>query len=143
MRLVFSPRSGRVALTAATAIVIIALGAGPAAATTAWTVTPGGKFTGTAGTTKLKDITNGNALACTQSSISGALKAGSGLNGAGASGIARVAYTDSAHTLKLLPAGGNLHFSNVSGCNDLFDNGDSAAYTATYTITPAQVITSP
>jgi hypothetical protein len=62
---------------------------------------------------------------------------------AGASGIARVTYIDSAHTLKLLPAGGNLHFSNVSGCKHLFHNGDSAAYIATYTITPAQVITSP
>jgi hypothetical protein len=39
---------------------------------------------------------------------------------AGASGIARVTYIDSAHTLELLPAGGNLHFSNVSGCKHLF-----------------------
>jgi hypothetical protein len=61
MRLVTPLRPGRVAFSATTAILAVALGAGPAAAAT-WTVAPGGPFTGHAGTTKLEDTTDGNSL---------------------------------------------------------------------------------
>ena len=61
MRLVTALRPGRIALSITTAIMTVVLGAGPAAAAT-WTVAPGGPFTGHAGTTKLKDTTDGHSL---------------------------------------------------------------------------------
>jgi hypothetical protein len=51
-------------------------------------------------------------------------------------------YTDSTGQLKLL-ATGNLHFYDVSGCLGIFNSGDSATLSATYTVTPKQAITSP
>jgi hypothetical protein len=208
MRLVTVLRPGRIALSITTAIMTVALGAGPAAAAT-WTVHPGGPFTGHAGTTKLKDITDGSSLNCTGSVLSGTFKAGTGLSGTGIGsitgggkftdctgpiptvytitlrglpwhvsvtsdqngvvhgtishieitasfpachftidgtaagafdGIAQFAYSNSAHTLKLLPTGTNLHFYKVSGCAGLVHGADSAAYLATYTLSPGQTI---
>src|SRR5262249_39754808 len=171
------------------------------------------QFTGHAGTTKLKDTTDGNSLTCSNSALRGVFKAGNGLSGtsigsitsggkftgcsgplpfpvsvtfrglpwhisvsadrsgvvhgpishieiavalpggcrfpldgtaAGAfDGAERFAYTDPTHTLKLVPAGGNLHFCKVGNCAHLVYNGNSAAYAANYTLTPAQAITSP
>jgi hypothetical protein len=60
-----------------------------------------------------------------------------------ADGVVRAAYTDSAGSLRFLAAGGNLHFWHVKGCAPLLNSGDPAAFTARYTITPRQVITSP
>ena len=56
-------------------------------------------------------------------------------------GIAQFSYSDSAHTLKLLPAGTNLHFYKVSKCAGVVHSGDSAAYLASYTLSPGQTIT--
>jgi hypothetical protein len=199
------------------AILTVALGAGPATAAvtrtvTTWTVTPGGPFTGHAGTTKLTDITDGTSLNCTGSVLSGTFKSGTGLSGTGIGsitgggkftgcsgpiplvytitlrglpwhvsvtydqngvvhgtishieitaafpacrftidgtaagafdGIARFAYSNSAHTLRLLPTGTNLHYYRVSGCAGLVNSGDSAAYLASYTLRPGQTITGP
>jgi hypothetical protein len=87
MRLVTALRPGRIAFSATTAILTVALGAGPAAATTTWTVAPGGLFTGHAGTTKLEDTTDGNSLNCTSSQVSGRFKSGTGLSGTGIGSI--------------------------------------------------------
>ena len=200
------------------AILTVALGAGPAAAATTqtvttWTVTPGGPFTGHAGTTRLKDTTNGNSLSCAHSVLSGRFKPGTGLSGTGIGsitgggkftgcagpfpfsvsitlrglpwrisvtadhsgvvhgtishieiiavlpvgcrftldgtaagafdGTAQFNYSNSAHTLTLLPAGTNLHFYEVSKCAGVVTSGDSAAYLARYPLSPGQTITAP
>jgi hypothetical protein len=215
MRLVTSLRltSPRPALAAAAAILTVGLGAGPVGAATTWTVTPGGRFTSHAGTTKLKDTANGNSLNCAGSSLSGRFKSGSGQSGAdigsvtsggrftGCTGplpfpysitlrglpwhisvasdhsdvvhgtishieitaslpagclftldgtaagafdcMAQFTYSNSAHTLKLLPTGTNLHFYKVSKCAGIVHSGDSAAYLASYTLSPGQTITGP
>jgi hypothetical protein len=58
-------------------------------------------------------------------------------------GIVQFSYSNSAHTLKLLAAGTNLHYYNVSGCAGLVNNADSAAYVASYTLSPGQTINGP
>jgi len=218
MRLLTALRPRQVALNATAAMLAVALGAGPAATAatrtvTTWTVTPGGSFSGHAGTTKLKDTANGNSLNCTSSALAGRFKPGTGLSGAGIGsitgggkftdclgplpfavsitlqglpwhisvtadhsgvvhgtishieitaslpagcrftldgtaagafdGTAQFSYSDSAHTLKLLPAGTNLHFYKVSKCAGVVHSGDSAAYLASYTLSPGQTITGP
>jgi hypothetical protein len=51
-------------------------------------------------------------------------------------------YTNSTHVLKV--SGGNLHIWNVSaGCLGLINNSDGSSFVGSYTITPAQTITSP
>ncbi len=211
MRLVTPLWPGRIALGATTAVLAVALGAGPAAAAT-WTVAPGGLFTGQAGTTKLEDTTDGNSLNCTGSHLSGRFKPGTGLSGTGIGsitsggkfsdclgplalaysitlrglpwhisvtgdhngvvhgtishieitaslpacrftidgtaakafdGIVPFAYSNSAHVLKLLPVGTNLHYYQVTGCAGLVSTGDSAAYLASYALSPGQTITGP
>jgi hypothetical protein len=52
-------------------------------------------------------------------------------------------YTNSTAKMNILTTGGNLHFYNVSGCLGLFRNGDSVTFSASYTLSPAQTITSP
>ena len=42
-----------------------------------------------------------------------------------------------------LTTGGNLHVFNVSGCAGLINSGDATTFSGTYTVTPAQTITSP
>jgi hypothetical protein len=57
-------------------------------------------------------------------------------------GTVKAEYTDSTH--KLVTSGGTLHFWNVSaGCLGLENDGDHMTISATYTVTPAQAITSP
>jgi hypothetical protein len=211
MRVATSPRRGRLAFAAAATAAVLAatLGAGSAAAAVTWTVTPGGRVTGKAGTTTLKDTTDGNSLTCTSSELSGRrFKTGSGLPGAGlgsitsgtftgcgplpvtvtlrglpwrinaasyhdgvargaighiditvslagcsfvidgtaagaSDGVAPLIYTDTSHTLTLVPTGTNLHLYRVDGCAGLVHDGDRAAYLASYTVSPAQTITSP
>jgi len=58
-------------------------------------------------------------------------------------GKVKVTYTNSTHKLKVLPTGGTLHVFNVSGCAGLINSGDATTFTGTYTVTPAQTITSP
>jgi hypothetical protein len=68
------------------------------------------------------------------------------IDGTGAAtddGQVTFSYTDSTGQLKLLTTGGNLHFYDVAGCLGLFENGDPATLSATYTVTPKQAITSP
>ena len=70
-----------VTATGAAAALTVTLGIAPSFATTTratWTITPGGKVTGTAGTTTLKDTKTGTVLTCTSSSTSATLKSGSG-----------------------------------------------------------------
>jgi hypothetical protein len=93
-----SPRPGRAVLTAAVALLAVVLGAGPAASSTTWTVTPGGQFTGNAGTTTLKDTTTGSAITCARSSLAGMLKGGSGLRGAGIGSITSGGFTSCSTT---------------------------------------------
>jgi hypothetical protein len=58
-------------------------------------------------------------------------------------GMVPFAYSNSADTLKLLPAGRNLHYYKVSGCAGLVSTGDSAAYLASYALSPGQTIIGP
>jgi len=50
-------------------------------------------------------------------------------------------YTNSSGILK--GSGGNLHIFGVNGCFGLIANGDASTFSASYTITPKQTITSP
>lgn len=58
-------------------------------------------------------------------------------------GIVTFTYTDSTGHLKLLTSGGNLHFYNVTGCAGQINSGDPATLSATFPLSPKQVITSP
>jgi len=60
-----------------------------------------------------------------------------------AKGKVKVTYTNSTHKLKVLAGGGTLHIFNVSGCAGLLSSGDATQFVGTYTVTPAQTITSP
>ena len=66
-----------------------------------------------------------------------------GTNGTTADGVVSAAYADGTGSLKFRSAGGNLHFWHVRGCAPLLNSGDPATFTAVYTISPRQVITSP
>ena len=68
------------------------------------------------------------------------------VDGTGASknnGKVAVTYTNSTHKLKVLTTGGNLHIYKVSGCLGLINSGDPSTFSAAYTITPGQTVTSP
>jgi hypothetical protein len=58
-------------------------------------------------------------------------------------GKVKVTYTNSTHKLKVLATGGTLHVFNVAGCAGLINSGDATTFVGTYTVTPAQTITSP
>jgi len=62
---------------------------------------------------------------------------------AGSTGKVKVTYTNSTHKLKVLASGGNLHVFNVVGCAGLINSGDATQFSGTYTVSPAQTITSP
>ena len=67
-----------------------------------------------------------------------------GTSGTASDGQVRFTYTDSTGRLTVLATGGNLHFWNISGgCLGLFNDGDRAALSATFTVSPEQAITSP
>ena len=66
-----------------------------------------------------------------------------GTSGTAGNGTVKFTYTDGTAKLKVLTAGGNLHFRNVSGCAGVVRNGDPATLSATFTVSPKQVITSP
>jgi hypothetical protein len=86
-------RTGIGALVLAGAAVLAAgLGAASSAAATAktWTVRPGGPITATAGKTTVVDTATGSTESCISSSLSGTVKAGSGLPGPGIGSIAAV-----------------------------------------------------
>jgi hypothetical protein len=208
MRLVASSRAARTLLAAAAAALTLSAGSSPAAVA-GWTVSPGGSFTGKAGTTELLNTTTGNAaIICASSTVQGTLKSGSGLPGAGigsitmarfrrgcftltagrlpwkvnarsyqpgtgttagtitgvhlrftdptfcdftadgtsataGDGTVRFRYTNGTGKLQVIRAGSILHFYQVQGCGGAFHDGDTAALSGTYMITPAQTITSP
>jgi len=58
-------------------------------------------------------------------------------------GKVKVTYTNGTHKLKVLASGGTLHVFNVNGCAGLINNGDATQFTGSYTVSPAQTITSP
>lgn len=66
-----------------------------------------------------------------------------GTSSAAPDGVAPVSYTGKTGTLTFLPTGGNLHWYHVHHCAGLINNGDDATISASYTISPRQVITSP
>jgi len=66
-----------------------------------------------------------------------------GTSGTAPDGVAAVSYTSGTGILKILPTGGDLHWYRVHGCAGIINNGDAATLTASYTISPRQVITSP
>jgi hypothetical protein len=66
-----------------------------------------------------------------------------GTNGTAPDGVASVSYTSKTGILKVLPTGGGLHWYHVRRCAGIINNGDAATITASYTVSPRQVITSP
>jgi len=87
----------RVGVTALAGAMLLAVGlaAGPSAAATAgtWTVRPGGAVAAKAGKTTLTDTTLNSTLTCLSATMTGALKAGSGVPGAGIGSITAAAFT--------------------------------------------------
>ncbi len=79
---------------AAAATAALALSVAPASALTAtFTVSPGGSYSGSAGTTTLSDTTTGNALTCKSATAAGTLKSGSGLSGTDIGTITSTSFT--------------------------------------------------
>jgi hypothetical protein len=66
-----------------------------------------------------------------------------GTSGTAADGMVAITYSDHEAKLKILPTGGDLHWYHVQHCLGLVANGDPAALSAVYAISPAQTITSP
>jgi hypothetical protein len=88
-------RIGAALFTAGAAALAIGLGASSSfAATPTWSVSPGGPITGKAGTTIIKDTTSGTTLTCTSSALTGSLKKGTKLPGAGIGTVTSVAFTN-------------------------------------------------
>lgn len=58
-------------------------------------------------------------------------------------GQVQATYTNKSHQLKVTSDGGILHIWNVAGCLGLINGGDTATFTGTYTVSPAQTITNP
>ena len=205
-----------VSAVALTGTVMLATGPGAVASAAArtWTVSPGGAITAMAGKTTLTDTPTGATSSCQSSRMSGTLKQGSGLPGAGIGslatavyslcqagpfpgkltarglpwqlnltsydrstgvargtishfqinfapsfiqctaavkatgsttpdGVAPVSYASKTGTVKILTTGSNLHWNHVHQCAGIINNGDAATISASYTISPPQVITSP
>jgi hypothetical protein len=209
MRLTTAARARRAALVTVMATLALGLPAGPAAAATTWTVSPGGPVTGQAGRTALTDTTTEQAaIGCASSALRGTLKAGHGLSGTGlgsltavsfsggcftltpghlpwkvnarsyaastgttagtitgvhlvftdptfcdfaadgtsataGDGTVRLRYTNGTGKLRTIAAGSTLHIYRVKGCGGAFHDGDTAALTSSYVISPRQTITSP
>jgi len=55
----------------------------------------------------------------------------------------RVKFTASDRTHRVKTSGGNLHIFTAGGCSGLVASGDRVSLTASFTLAPAQVITSP
>lgn len=83
----------RILFTGVAATAAVALSATTALASTTYTVTPGGKYTGTAGKTILKDNKTGAKLTCKSASARGKLKSGRHLSGKGIATITSTSFT--------------------------------------------------
>jgi hypothetical protein len=91
-------RAGAAALAAAALLALGAAALSPAAATTmTWTVKPGGAVAGKAGMTTLRDTTTNTLLNCKSATMTGTLKAGSGLPGPGIGSISMAAFRGCGH----------------------------------------------
>jgi hypothetical protein len=66
-----------------------------------------------------------------------------GTSATAGNGTVHIKYTNSTGKLRLLPTGSNLHIYHVKGCGGAFHDGNAAALTGSYVITPPQAITSP
>jgi hypothetical protein len=64
-----------------------------------------------------------------------------GTRGGASDGTVKFTYSDRTHQVKT--TGGNLHIFTVHGCSGLVASGDPASLTASFTLAPAQTITSP
>jgi hypothetical protein len=64
-----------------------------------------------------------------------------GTRGGASDGIVKSTYSDRTH--QVTTSRGNLHFFNVTGCAGVFASGDPASLSASFTLTPAQSVTSP
>jgi len=82
----------RILFTGVAATAAVALSATTALASTTYTVTPGGKYTGTAGKTVLKDYKTGVKLTCKSASAKGRLKSGRHLSGKGIATITSTSF---------------------------------------------------
>jgi len=95
-----SNRYARVLVAGGAAVLVAALG-GPAALAAAtantWTVRPGGTITATAGSLTLTDTRSGVSDTCASSTMSGPLKAGSGLPGSGIGSVSKAGYRCCGH----------------------------------------------
>ncbi len=69
--------------------------------------------------------------------------AADGTSATAGNGTVRFRYANGTGKLRILPTGSNLHIYRVKGCGGVFHDGNTAALTSTYAITPAQAITSP
>lgn len=58
-------------------------------------------------------------------------------------GIASFRYANGTGKLRIVKAGSTLHIYRVNGCGGTIHDGDAAALSGTYVITPGQMITSP
>jgi len=86
-------------------------------------------------------VTSGNLTGITGSASS--FLCSFSVAGASAStpGTVTGTYTNSTHTLST--SGGDLHLWGVSGCFGFVRSGDPVAFNASYSLSPAQTITSP
>jgi hypothetical protein len=66
-----------------------------------------------------------------------------GTSGTADNGMVKFTYTNKTHKMAILATGGNLHIYDVSGCGGFINDGDSATFATSYTVKPAQTITSP
>jgi hypothetical protein len=66
-----------------------------------------------------------------------------GTSAAAPDGVAAVSYASRTGILKVLSTGGDLHWYHVRKCAGIIRDGDDATFSASYTISPRQIITSP
>jgi hypothetical protein len=66
-----------------------------------------------------------------------------GTSGSASDGVVTFTYIDKTGMMTISPAGGNLHWYHVQHCLNLVKTGDPATFSATYTVSPKQAITSP
>jgi hypothetical protein len=69
--------------------------------------------------------------------------AADGTGATAGNGIVHFRYANGTGKLRIVAAGSTLHIYRVNGCGGTIHDGDAAALSGTYMITPAQVITSP
>jgi hypothetical protein len=66
-----------------------------------------------------------------------------GTSATAGNGTVHFSYANATSKLRIIQKGSNLHIYHVKGCGGVFHDGNAAALSSTYAITPAQAITSP